>query len=86
MRDVVKQALTRTIAHKGPRGKEQIIIIPPNPKLVLGVKFSIGMSVCLSVLEIAHLIVLRSWNSEIFSGIMLIVGNILGIFLGHKGS
>jgi hypothetical protein len=86
MRDMIKQALSRTISYKSPRGKEQVIVIPPNPKLVLLVKFSLGMSVCLSVLEIAHLIVLRSWNSEIFSGIMLIVGNILGIFLGHKGS
>ena len=84
MKDIVKQALTRTIARKGPRGKEQIIIIPPNPKLVLGVKFAVAMTVCLTALEIAHMALLGKWNSEIFSAITGLSGTVIGIFVGQK--
>ncbi|MDI6905858.1 MAG: hypothetical protein QMD13_10365, partial [Candidatus Bathyarchaeia archaeon] len=44
----LKKALTRKIARKGFRGKEQIIVIPPSEKLVIGVKFAMAMTVCLS--------------------------------------
>jgi len=81
---MIKQALTRTIARKGPRGKEQIIIIPPNPKLVLGVKFAVAMTVCLTALEITHMALLGKWNSEIFSAITCLSGTVIGIFLSHK--
>lgn len=84
MRDMIKQALTRTVAHKGSRGKEQIIIIPPNPKLVLAVKFAISMTACLTALEIAHMALLGKWNSEIFSAITGLSGTVIGIFLSHK--
>jgi hypothetical protein len=53
---------------------------------VYGVKFAIGMTACLSAVEIAHIAFLHSWNSEVFSGIMLISGTILGIFLGQRGA
>jgi len=84
MADWIKRALTRTVQRKGSRGKQQIIIVQPNEKLVYGVKFAIGMTVCLSAVEIAHMTFLHAWNSEVFSGIMLISGTILGIFLGQK--
>jgi hypothetical protein len=84
MKDMIKQALTRTIARKGPRGKEQIIIIPPNPKLVLGVKFAVAMTVCLTALEIARMALLGKWNSEIFSAITGLSGTVIGIFVGQK--
>jgi hypothetical protein len=84
MADWIKRALTRTVQRKGSRGKQQIIIVQPNEKLVYGVKFAIGMTVCLSAVEIAHIAFLGRWNAEVFSGIMLISGTILGIFLGQK--
>ena len=84
MADWIKRALTRTVQRKGPRGKQQIIIVQPNEKLVYGVKFAIGMTVCLSAVEIAHIAFLGRWNAEVFSGIMLISGTILGIFLGQR--
>ena len=52
----LKKALTRTVARRGPRGKQQVIIIPPSEKLVLGVKFAIAMTVSLSTVEIAHML------------------------------
>jgi hypothetical protein len=42
------------------------------------------MTACLSAVEIAHIAFLGRWNAEVFSGIMLISGTILGIFLGQR--
>jgi len=84
MTDWIKKALTKTIQRKGSRGKTEIIIVQPNEKLVLGVKFAIGMTVCLSALEIAHMAFLGSWNSEVFAAITGLSGTIMGIFVGQK--
>jgi hypothetical protein len=56
----------------------------PNEKLVLGVKFAIGMTVCLSLLEVAHLAFLHTWNSEVFAAISGLSGTVIGIFVGQK--
>jgi hypothetical protein len=84
MRDWIKKALTKTVQRKGSRGKTEIIVVQPNEKLVLGVKFAIGMTVCLSALEIAHMAFLGSWNSEVFAAITGLSGTIMGIFVGQK--
>ena len=84
MPDWIKKALTKTIQRKGSRGKAQIIVVQPNEKLVLGVKFAIGMTICLSALEIAHMAFLGSWNSEVFAAITGLSGTIMGIFVGQK--
>jgi len=55
MRGLLKKALTRKIARKGSRGKEQIIVISPSERLVVGVKFAVGMIGCLSAIEIAYI-------------------------------
>lgn len=84
MKDWVKKALTRRVHKRGPRGRDQLEVIEPNEKLVLGVKFAIGMTLCLSALEIAHMVFLGTWNSEIFSVITGLSGTILGVFFGQK--
>jgi hypothetical protein len=84
MRDWVKKALTRRVHKRGPRGQHQVEVIEPNEKLVLGVKFAIGMTICLSTLEIAHMAFLGSWNSEIFAAITGLTGTVTGIFVGQK--
>jgi len=84
MPDWIKRALTKTIQRKGSRGKTEIIIVQPNEKLVLGVKFAIAMTVCLSVLEVAHMAFLGFWNSEIFAAITGLSGTVMGIFVGQK--
>jgi hypothetical protein len=85
MPDWIKRALTRKIRHKG-RGKEQIIIVQANEKLVYVVKFAIGMTACLSALEIAHMAFMHAWNSEIFATITGLSGTVMGIFVGQKAS
>jgi hypothetical protein len=61
-----------------------VIVTDPNEKLVYAVKFAIGMTVCLAAVEIAHLAILRTWNSEIFAVITGLSGTVMGIFVGQK--
>jgi hypothetical protein len=84
--DWIRKALTRKVVHARVRGKREAEVVEPDERLVLLVKFGIGMTLCLSGMEIAHLIILRTWSSEIFSTISLLTGTILGIFVGHKVS
>jgi len=83
MRSWIRRALTRKISVKRGRG-QQIIEIPPSERLVLGVKFAMGMTVCLSALEVAHMALLGSWSSEIFSAITGLIGTISGIVVSQK--
>ena len=75
MKDWIKKALTKHI-----RQRE----IPPDPRLVIGVKFAIATTLILSTLEIAHMIVLAKWNSKIFSAITALTGTITGILITQK--
>jgi len=79
----LKKALTRKIARKGLRGKEQIIVIPPSEKLVYGVKFAMAMTACLSAVEIAHIAFLGKWNSEIFVAITGLIGTVSGVLVSQ---
>jgi len=49
------------------------------------VQFSIYLLLALVAFEIAHLIVPRSWNSEIVSAITGLGGTIFGVLLERKG-
>jgi hypothetical protein len=60
------------------------IVEEPNEKLVLGVKFAIGMTAFMSALELAHMMFLQSWNAEIFASITGLSGTVMGIFVGQK--
>ena len=80
----LKKALTRKVARKGPRGEQQIIIIPPSEKLVYGVKFAMAMTVCLSAIKIANMAFLGEWSSEIFAAITGLIGTVSGVLIGQK--
>jgi len=80
VKNPLRKALTKTIQIK--RGRQ--VEVPPSQKLLYAVYFSLGMVACLTVLEAVHLIVLGEWNSEIFTVISGLVGNITGIFLTQK--
>jgi len=80
VRNPIREALTKTIEAKRGRRVE----VPPSQKLLYAVYFSLGMVGCLTVLEAVHLVVLGKWNSEIFTVIAGLVGNITGVFLSQK--
>ena len=81
--DWVKRALTRRVKQKGTRSS-QVLVVDPDERLVYAVKFAIGMTACLTALEVAHLAVLGMWNSEIFAAITGLSGTLMGIFVGKK--
>jgi len=72
---------TDTKVSKKVRMKE----VPPSEKVVYGVTFAIAALLCLTALEIVYMVVVKQFSSEIFSGIMLVIGIILGTFFGVKG-
>jgi len=82
MTDWVRRALTRKRTRKSPRGS--LVVEEANEKLVYTVKFALGMTVCLSAVEVANIIFLRSWNSDVFSGITTLIGLVTGILIGQQ--
>jgi len=47
--------------------------------------FAIAALICLTILEVVHVIFLQVFSSEIFAAISLVIGTILGAFFGQKG-
>jgi hypothetical protein len=80
MRDWVKQALRRKIRHKG----RPSLVTEADDKLVLLVKFSLGMAACLTALEIADLVLLGSWSSEVFAALTGLIGTVTGVLIGRR--
>jgi len=58
--------------------------VPPSERLVLGVKFAIALTFSLTAIEIAHLALLGTWNSEVFAAITGLAGTITGILISQK--
>ncbi len=79
MADPIKRALTRRRFERG-----RLIVEEPSAKIVLGVKFAIGMTGLLSALEFAHMAFLHTWNEEIFATISGLSGAVIGLFVGQK--
>jgi hypothetical protein len=79
MADPIKRALTRRRVERGRWIEEE-----PNEKIVLGVKFAIGMTAFLSALELAHMAIFHAWNAEIFATITGLSGTVIGLFVGQK--
>jgi hypothetical protein len=84
MRNVIKEALVRRVRVKGPRGQVQYVEEPPSQKLLYGIYFSLAALITLTTLEALHLLVVKTFNSEIFSAISLVIGTILGAFFSQK--
>lgn len=76
MEGILRKALTRK------RGRSST---KPSDRLILAVQFSIYLLFALVALEITHLAVLGSWNSEIFAAITGLAGTIFGVLLERKG-
>ena len=87
MTDFVKKALTRRITDKTAlKENAEAHEVPPDERLVLGTKFAIAFTFCLSAIEIANLALLHTWNSEVFAAITGLAGTIMGILISQKSS
>jgi len=85
LKDLFRKALTRTVwIRQNGQDKLEPIEVPPSQGVVYAIVFAIAAIVALTVLEVAHMAFLSSWNTEIFAGIMSVVTFILGIFIGQK--
>jgi len=88
----IEKALTKTAvvmvetSRSGKRRKTarnfETIEIPPSKRLVYGVYFAIVALISLTVLQAIYMLILRSFSTEIFNGIMLVIGTLLGAFFG----
>jgi len=79
---LIRRVLTRRVSVKRGHG-EQILEVTPSERLVYGVKFAMGMTVCLSVLEVAHMAFLGTWSSEIFAAITGLIGTVSGVLVSQ---
>jgi hypothetical protein len=86
--DFVKKALTRRITDKTAlqESAQAVLELEPDERLVLGTKFAIAFTFCLSAIEIANLAVLGTWNSEVFAAITGLSGTIMGILISQKAN
>jgi hypothetical protein len=84
MRNIIKQALIRKVQVKGPRGKVQYVEEPPSQKLLYGMYFAFTALFTLTFLEAVYMLVVKSFSSEIFSAISLVIGTIMGAFFTQK--
>ncbi|MCW4004775.1 MAG: hypothetical protein NWE95_12775 [Candidatus Bathyarchaeota archaeon] len=82
MTDWVKRALTSK--RNGKKGLAEAV--EPDERLVLGTKVVIALTFSLTALEIAHLAILGTWNSEVFAAITGLIGTITGILISQKAS
>jgi hypothetical protein len=91
LNDWVRRALTRRITNKTELQENAEAAastttgeILPSERLVLGTKFAIAFTFCLSAIEIANLALLGTWNSEVFAAITGLAGTIMGILISQK--
>jgi hypothetical protein len=75
----VRKALTRERIQRG-----RVVTEDPDEKLVVVVKFGLATTACFCALEFAHVLLLGSWNSEIFTAISGLSGTLSGIFVGKR--
>ena len=86
MPDWVRRALMRKEIRGRVRSKQHVEMVEADDRLVYAVKFAIGMTICLSGLEVAHMVLLQRWNSEIFVVISSLITFVSGIIVGKKVS
>jgi len=88
MKNPIKQAFTRKTARatvKDPRNETQLEQeIPPSEKLLYGIYFALASLTALTILETTYMLVFHGFSNEIFAGIMLIIGTIIGAFFGQR--
>ena len=82
MADTFKRALTR----RRRDYRHEIVEEEPDERLVLAVKFLICLLFSMTGLEVAHLVVLHTWNSEVFAGITGLAGTLTGLVMGQKAT
>jgi len=85
MKQWITKALTKTVWTKhGKRRELKLSQEPPSERLIIITEFSIAAIAALTVIEVVHVIILRSWNAEVFSALSGLIGTVTGIIIGRK--
>ena len=85
LKEWIRKALTKTVwTRHGKRRELRLSQEPPSERLIMITEFSIAAIAALTVIEVVHIVVLGSWNSEIFAAITGLIGTITGLFVGAK--
>ncbi len=84
MKKFVRRVFTRVIVVEKGKGKKAKVEIPPSDRFVLLMEFAIAMVVALTILEIGHLLILSTWNDEVFLAVSNLITAIVSIFVGKK--
>ena len=81
-----KALIKRVVDYTGSDRRVRITEEEPSERFVLVVALMIVFFVGLLILEIAHIVLLKTWNEAIFNGVMLVVGTIVGALFGRENS
>jgi hypothetical protein len=82
---LIRRALARHLLVEDAKArKAKVKEDPPSELLVPTTIFSIAAIIALTILEIAHIIILGAWNMEIFTSIRDLIGTIAGILIGAR--
>ena len=81
-----KALIKRVVDYTGSDRRVRVTEEEPSERFVLVVALMIVFFVGLLILEVAHIILLKTWNEAIFNGVMLIVGTIVGALFGRENS
>ena len=81
----IQRVLTKTVLIQyGRRKKLHRVEEPPSERIVLLVELSIVALICLSLIEALHILVLHSFNWEVFAAITGLIGTITGVFASKR--
>ncbi|MFH2111046.1 MAG: hypothetical protein ABIJ47_07285 [Candidatus Bathyarchaeota archaeon] len=81
----LKRCLTRRIIWEGSALRRvQVQEEVPSDRFIVIIILMIVFFVGLTMLEIVHLVWLGTWNDNVFNGIMLVVGTIVGAVWGRS--
>jgi len=57
---------------------------PPAERLVFFLQLSIVAVICLSLIEAVHILILRSFNWEVFAAITGLIGTMTSVFVSKR--
>ena len=79
LKNPIRKALRKTVHIRG-----KTAYVEPSDRLGYGMPFTIVALLSLTALEAVHIVYIRSFSSEIFVALSMVVGTILGAFFRQK--
>ena len=85
IRGFMRRALTRRLVWEGSASRRvQVQEDVPSDRFIVIILLMVVFFAGLIMLELVHLVWLGTWNDNVFDGIMLVVGTIVGAVWGRS--